>query len=102
MINRKQHPLIAVWRSFTEEDMKNLPATQQDAFSKESMYYFTGKPCKHGHIAPKFRGSRYCVVCNSKNYKKSKIPVKKVEVEKPKQIFVFGMKVNGLLNKNKE
>lgn len=26
--------------------------------------YFTGKPCKHGHIAPRFTSSRQCKECS--------------------------------------
>lgn len=26
--------------------------------------YFTGKPCKHGHIAERFKSTRTCVECN--------------------------------------
>jgi hypothetical protein len=27
--------------------------------------YYTGKPCKHGHIANRYTASRQCVVCHS-------------------------------------
>ena len=27
-------------------------------------HYFTGKPCKHGHIAPRFTNHRRCLECN--------------------------------------
>lgn len=26
-------------------------------------YYFTGKPCKHGHIAPRLKSNNWCQTC---------------------------------------
>jgi len=43
-------------------DTTNLPKTRQEAKATGAKYYFTGEPCKHGHIAPrKTKGS--CVEC---------------------------------------
>jgi len=43
-------------------DTTNLPATREEAKKTGSKYYFTGQPCKHGHIAArKTKGS--CVEC---------------------------------------
>jgi hypothetical protein len=43
-------------------DTANLPKTRAEAKATGSKYYFTGEPCKHGHIAPrKTKGS--CVEC---------------------------------------
>ena len=39
-----------------------------------SKYYFTGKPCKHGHIAPRLKSNRWCQACAyeaRKNYESS-------------------------------
>ena len=42
--------------------MDNLPTTRVEAKKTGSKYYFTGQPCKHGHIAPrKTKGA--CVEC---------------------------------------
>ena len=42
--------------------MDNLPTTRAEAKQTGSKYYFTGQPCKHGHIAPrKTKGA--CVEC---------------------------------------
>lgn len=42
--------------------MDNLPTTRAEAKKNGSKYYFTGQPCKHGHIAPrKTKGT--CVEC---------------------------------------
>ncbi len=43
-------------------DTTNLPKTRAEAKAAGAKYYFTGEPCKHGHIAPrKTKGS--CVEC---------------------------------------
>jgi hypothetical protein len=43
-------------------DTTNLPKTRAEAKAAGAKYYFTGEPCKHGHVAPrKTKGS--CVEC---------------------------------------
>ena len=43
-------------------DTTNLPKTRAEAKAQGAKYYFTGAPCKHGHIAPrKTKGA--CVEC---------------------------------------
>ena len=43
-------------------DTTNMPKTRAEAKALGAPYYFTGEPCKHGHIAPrKTKGS--CVEC---------------------------------------
>ena len=43
-------------------DTTNLPTTREEAKKTGSKYYFTGQPCKHGHIAPrKTKGT--CIEC---------------------------------------
>ena len=43
-------------------DTTNLPTTREEAKKTGSKYYFTGQPCKHGHIAArKTKGT--CVEC---------------------------------------
>ena len=43
-------------------DTTNLPKTRSEAKAQGSAYYFTGNPCKHGHVAPrKTKGA--CVEC---------------------------------------
>ena len=43
-------------------DTTDLPKTRKEAQDSGAKYYFTGEPCKHGHIAPrKTKGS--CVEC---------------------------------------
>ena len=43
-------------------DTSTLPKTRAEAQATGAKYYFTGVPCKHGHIAPrKTKGA--CVEC---------------------------------------
>jgi 5-methylcytosine-specific restriction endonuclease McrA len=43
-------------------DLASLPKTRSQAKAVGAKYYFTGEPCKHGHIAPrKTKGA--CVDC---------------------------------------
>lgn len=43
-------------------DTTNIPKTRQEAKATGAKYYFTGEPCKHGHVAPrKTKGA--CVEC---------------------------------------
>lgn len=43
-------------------DTANLPKTRAEAKATGAKYYFTGEPCKHGHVAPrKTKGA--CVEC---------------------------------------
>ena len=41
-----------------------LPRTRAEAKAAGSARYFTGKPCKHGHISPRFTSNRRCVECS--------------------------------------
>ena len=43
-------------------DTTNLPKTRSEAKAQGATHYFTGEPCKHGHIAPrKTKGA--CTEC---------------------------------------
>jgi 5-methylcytosine-specific restriction endonuclease McrA len=43
-------------------DTTNLPKTRAEAKAQGAKYYFTGEPCKHGHVAPrKTKGA--CIEC---------------------------------------
>jgi 5-methylcytosine-specific restriction endonuclease McrA len=43
-------------------DLATLPKTRAEAMASGAKYYFTGEPCKHGHVAPrKTKGA--CLDC---------------------------------------
>ena len=51
-------------------DVANLPKSRPEAKAIGAKYYFTGEPCKHGHIAPrKTKGS--CVECLKVEWEKA-------------------------------
>lgn len=52
-----------------DDDTRNLPAiiSRADAKAAGLKRYFTGEPCKHGHIAERQVGDGKCVVCSSKH-----------------------------------
>lgn len=44
-------------------NVNELPRTAQQARQLNSSYYFTGKPCKRGHISPRITASSTCGQC---------------------------------------
>lgn len=51
-------------------DTTNLPKTRAEAKATGATHYFTGEPCKHGHIAPrKTKGA--CVECVKVEWRQS-------------------------------
>ena len=53
-------------------DTSKMPTTREEAKKIGSKYYFTGQPCKHGHIAPrKTRGA--CIECLKTEWTKGNI-----------------------------
>lgn len=45
-----------------EFDITSLPKSRKEALSLKAQYYFTGKPCSHGHHAPRSVWGR-CLDC---------------------------------------
>ena len=45
------------------EDLLALPRTRAEAVARGVKHYFTGKPCKHGHVSVRYVGGRRCVAC---------------------------------------
>lgn len=76
---------LGEYRGFDEHDIKVLPSTLTAAKREESKYYYTGKPCKHGHLSVRYTKSRGCASCQeyyhlhgcspSKGKKHSKVSV---------------------------
>ena len=44
-------------------DNDTLPSSRAKAKAAGATHYFTGKPCPHGHVTPRFTSSGGCVVC---------------------------------------
>jgi hypothetical protein len=47
-----------------ERGEQGYPRRRGDAVAEGSVYYETGKLCKHGHIAPRFCSTGTCCECN--------------------------------------
>lgn len=44
-------------------DMASLPRSKQEAEAKAIDHYYTGKPCKHGHLAVRNAKTGNCAEC---------------------------------------
>lgn len=49
----------------TADEANVLCSSWSEARSAGAKYYFTGKPCKHGHITKRYANSRICAECLS-------------------------------------
>lgn len=47
--------------------------SRKEAESLGEKHFFTGKPCVHGHLSPRYVSDRYCVACRSIRNKKVKL-----------------------------
>lgn len=56
-------------------NIEEMRSNMGDAKKAEHSHYFTGRPCKHGHLAPRTTGNATCVQCartHSSKYQKEK------------------------------
>ena len=54
-------------------EKSKYPATQSEALRQGVTYYFTGKPCKHGHLSERFAKNKNCREClRIRNRKRTK------------------------------
>jgi len=53
-----------------DQPYENLPRTQREAYKAKQKFFFTGKPCLHGHLCPRYESSGGCIECTKiKNQK---------------------------------
>jgi len=45
--------------------MQHSIISRDDAAAQKLTHFFTGKPCKYGHVAPRFVSTGGCSECNS-------------------------------------
>ncbi len=50
---------------WTNEDLRALPKSKDEAIAEDGRYYFSGSPCRNGHLCPRLLGGR-CVECRRK------------------------------------
>ena len=63
----------------------NYPKTAKEAKKIQSLFYFTEKPCKHGHLSKRYTSNGWCAECLSENQKKSGNVYAKKSREKNKE-----------------
>ncbi len=51
-----------VTRTWTNEDLRALPKSKDEAIAEGGRYYFSGSPCMHGHLCPRHLDGR-CLEC---------------------------------------
>jgi hypothetical protein len=56
--------------------------TRQQALKNNLLKYFTGKPCKHGHISERYTAGRNCHECMTVAQSKSEYRIRKVAYER--------------------
>ena len=54
----------------------NLPSTRKEAQLIQSKHFFTGVPCKHGHISKRFTSTKQCCECLSQRSKRADVKAK--------------------------
>lgn len=54
-------------------ELAKLPKTRSDAEMQGVPYYFTGQPCKHGHVAARYLCNTGCLECVNKTLKRVQI-----------------------------
>lgn len=47
----------------------NLPKSRKEALAQGSRHYFTGVPCRRGHLRERFSSSRVCLSCHNEHQK---------------------------------
>jgi hypothetical protein len=50
----------------------DLPKTRNEALIAQSQKYFTGEPCKRGHIAPRYTVNALCMECNAEDRRRER------------------------------
>lgn len=55
--------------------------TRKEATEKGLKYYFTGKPCKHGHLCKRYTIGGQCSSCNKKHFRLWRIENKEKHYE---------------------
>lgn len=73
--------------------------TRQEALTVGATTYFTGKPCKHGHVANRYVANWTCVVCFSKRASAYQIKWRAAKPEKQKEYQAKYAEKHSITNK---
>ncbi len=82
---------------WARENTDKLPLTRAEAKAHGVRFYFTGMPCKHGHVCPRRFDNRGCVDCevrkareyHHKNRDRSIARCKKYKLENADKVKVY-------------
>ncbi len=50
---------------WTKKDLRALPKSKGEAIAEDGRFYFSGSPCRNGHLCPRRLDGR-CIECNRK------------------------------------
>jgi hypothetical protein len=53
------------------QDFESLPRSREEARKLGQKRFFTGRPCKYGHIAPRYVSTTQCVTCQLEHTRKN-------------------------------
>lgn len=56
---------------------KAMKATRKEAIEARERYFFTGKPCKHGHISKRITINGVCYECSNTRSKEHQAEMRK-------------------------
>lgn len=61
-------------RNLPHTNSGNRPKTRKEAIDCGEHFFFTGKPCKHGHVSTRYANSGACTACQQEHSKKIAFP----------------------------
>lgn len=71
-----------------EKQSYELPRSRQEAKEIGSTTYFTGNPCKHGHLAPKVTCNSTCVECQRQKQNAAYAANPKPAIERARALYL--------------
>lgn len=51
------------------DDNDKLPASREEAIDSGEVFFYTGLPCRNGHIAKRYTTSGQCIECAREMYR---------------------------------
>lgn len=72
-------------------DVSKLPASRRQAFNEGDVLYYTGTPCKAGHLSPRYTSSGQCATCvNAKATARAKERGKQFKKNRERRLAKLG------------
>ena len=51
------------------DELCDLPASREEAIEGGELFFYTGLPCRHGHLAKRYTSSGQCTECQRSIHK---------------------------------